>query len=180
MESIDKKSLSFTIPIMDNGELHTLYVPAPTRARADAAAPVLGSLFSLKETSGLAPLVLARDYEVYADRACQKLAEENSKISREIEKEKDQLFKNFEGFIEASIMAAHVISPVEVDGKKEFKIMKIADAKLSEQSLEYATGAYVFFYITYRYAWMVLGNSEKEVMTTSLSIMDFIKHLQTL
>ena len=50
-ERIDKQTLAFVIPIFDNGEVFTFYIPAPTEERADAASPVLGALFSLKEKS---------------------------------------------------------------------------------------------------------------------------------
>lgn len=172
-QSIDKKSLAFTITFLHDEKAYTLYVPCPSIERADAAAPILGSLFSLKETSSLSPLVLSRDYANYAKRACRKIAMEESKTEREVEKESDRLFNLFKGFIESSILAATVITP-------DHKTLKLTEISIPEQTLETATGMYVFFYTNWRYAWMALNEQERKGMITYLSITDFIKHSQTL
>lgn len=171
-EFIDKKTLSFIVPVLENNQNYTLYIPAPSKERADNAAPILGSLFSLKENSGLSPLVLSRDYEVYARRASKQLAKEITKDAKNIEAEENILFNNFKNFIEASMLSAQVIMP-------DLKTVSIIDSKLSETSLEYATGLFVFFYITMRYASMILSETEKKAFITSLSILEYIKSLQT-
>lgn len=171
--SIDKKSLSFIVPFFDNEENYTMYIPMPSEARAEAAAPILGALFSLKANSRLAPAVLARDYEVYAKKACRQIAEENNSTQKEIEKEEQELFNNFKGFIEASVLAGNIIT-------KDYNVIKIAESKVSRSSLEFAIGLYVFFFVALRYAEMILSKTEKDAFLTSLTLMEYIKSLPTL
>lgn len=172
--SIDKNSLAFVIPIKENGKSWTLYIPAPSKDRVEFAAPILGGLFSIKEKSGLSLLVLARDYEIYARRACKQIIYDDNKNPRDLENEENELFNNFKNFIEASLLAGTAITP----DFKNIKIIEIKD-KLSESTLEYAIGFYVFFYVTYRYAWIILTEKEKKAISTSLNLMEYINYLQT-
>jgi len=171
--TINKNSLAFTVPVKENGKNYTVYIPAPSKVRSDFAIPVLGKLFSMKEDSKLHSAVLARDYEVYARRACKQLAKENNINERDIEAEEKELFDNFKNFIEASMLVATVVLP-------DFSTVKLSKCKLEESTLEYITGLYTFFFTTLRYASMLLSEKDKKAFTTSLNITDFINLLQTL
>lgn len=176
---IDKKSLAFTVPLYDDGILYTFYIPAPTAERAEAASPILGAIYTQIKRSNFDYLVIARDYERYAKNAAKNIAEEEKPRSSEIEQEKlaNSYFRNFSAFLEASLLAA---TAVFLDKEsKTYKTVKFSEVKLSDQAMEYVAGLYVFFYVRYRYDWILMGETEKKELVTSLTLMDYIKSLPT-
>ena len=175
--NINKKSLAFTIEMNQDGQLWTLYIPAPNKNRVLAATPVLGYIFSLRQNTTLVPSVIAKDYETYALEACRSLSAVSTEGEAAIEAKSQKLLEGFKGLIEDSIMSGHAIGP---DLKSTSIIEAKSSGKLSDEIIDYAIGLYVFFYCIYRYAYHTLGERERKVLTTSLTLTEYITSLQTL
>ena len=174
---INKRTLAFTIEVSQDDKSWTFYIPAPSKARVNAAAPVLGYLFSMRQSNIIAPAVLAKDYELFAIEACDALAALSTDNEQSKNEKSAKLFTGFKSFVEDSLMSGTVISP-------DFKTLKIIEArkenKLTEETIEYAIGLYVFFYCIYRYAYQTINESSKKELISSLSIMEYLSSLQTL
>jgi len=161
---LDRRTLAFIVPLKDAGKNFTLYIPMPDRARADLIAPILGHIFSVRQTSNFSPMVIARDYEFYAKEACTLAAQRINPA--DASRAADILFGQFKDFLTASITSAQV---VDSNGKP----LTILESKLSENAIDEAMGYYVFFYSVYRYAAMMLTESDTKDWLTSLTALEW-------
>lgn len=172
---INKKTLAFTIEVAQDGKNWVFYIPAPSKNRVLAASPVLGYIFSMRQANIVSPQVIAKDYEVYAQEACDTLSKVSTDNDQDQKAKSAKMFTDFKNFIEESIMTGHVIGP-DMNSMSILKAKDVCDV----DTIEYAMGLYVFFYCIWRYAYQGIKDSVKKDIITSLSLTEYIASLQTL
>ena len=168
---LDRRSLAFTVMVKDGDKVFNLYIPTPARDRVDSISPIMGHLFSLRQSTNLSPMVIARDYEYYVHEGCQISAKRLASSESEIMPLAEEMFGKFRNFLESSLMLSYAF---DEDGKK-VDIIKT----LSQEAINEALGLYVFFYSVYRYASAILSEKDTRGFLTSLSPMEYQKYLGT-